>query len=137
MDRATRDVSLLPGSEKLGQAAWSSDARHIVATDGTQIQLFDIRTGRWTLLARGNGLSPPFLSRDGKYVYYQDQLEADQPIMRARIDGGKIEQITSSRQIPQSDLTGYSLAGLAPDDAPIASVFRKNSDVYALDLDLP
>ena len=137
MDWATRNISLLPGSENLGQAAWSPDARHIVATDGMQIQLFDIRTQRWTLLATGKGFSPPFPSGNGKYVYYQDQLAADQPIMRARIDGGKIEQITSSRQIPQSDLTGYSLAGLAPDDAPIASVFRKNSDVYALELDLP
>ena len=43
----------------------------------------------------------------------------------------------SSRQIPQSELTAYQLAGLTPGDAPIASVIRKNTDIYALELDLP
>jgi hypothetical protein len=43
----------------------------------------------------------------------------------------------SSKQIPQSDLDRYSFSGLAPDDAPIAVVVRTNSDIYALELDVP
>ena len=43
----------------------------------------------------------------------------------------------SSKQIPQSDSIGYLLAGMAPDDAPIATVIYTNSDIYALDVELP
>ena len=71
-------------------------------------------------------------------MYYQESFgSAEQPTFRLRISSRRIERIAGSRQIPQSDLAGYSLAGLTPDDAPIAAVIRANSDVYALDLDLP
>jgi hypothetical protein len=100
--------------------------------------LFDFRTRRWTPLATGVGLGPPFWSRDGRYVYYQDAYAgADQPVFRVRIGNRRIERIASSRQLLQSNVTGYVLAGLAPGDAPVASVIRSNSDLYALDLDLP
>jgi hypothetical protein len=45
--------------------------------------------------------------------------------------------VVSSRQLLQSNVTGYVLAGLGPSDEPIASVIRSNSDLYALDLELP
>jgi TolB protein len=137
MDWKTRRGSLLPGSADFVKCAWSPDANRIAASDARQIQVFDRRTERWTFLAAGQGLGGPFWSRDGKYVYYQDALEAEQPIYRAPAAGGKVQRMVSSRQIPQSDLTAYTLAGLAPDDAPIAAVIRKNADIYALDLDLP
>jgi len=140
MDWKTRKIELLPGSEGLSRAAWSPDPRYIAATraEGTRIMLFDFRTRRWTPLATGVGLGPPFWSRDGRYVYYQDAYAgADQPVFRVRIGNRRIERIASSRQLLQSNVTGYVLAGLAPGDAPVASVIRSNSDLYALDLDLP
>jgi len=45
--------------------------------------------------------------------------------------------MTSSKQIPQSNSTGYLLAGLGPGDAPIATVIYSNSDIYALNVELP
>jgi hypothetical protein len=48
-----------------------------------------------------------------------------------------IEQVAGSRQIPQSGITGYTLTGLTPDDAPIATVFRNNADIYSLEMDIP
>jgi hypothetical protein len=41
------------------------------------------------------------------------------------------------KQIPQSNSIGYLLAGLGPDDAPVATVIYTNSDIYALGVDLP
>jgi hypothetical protein len=79
----------------------------------------------------------PLWSWDGKYVYYQDMREGDQPIFRVRLSDRWIERMTSSRQIPQSDISGYSLCALGADDAPFAAVSRSNSDIYALDVDLP
>jgi Tol biopolymer transport system component len=139
MDWKTRDIKLLPGSERMVAAAWSPDGNHIAATDieAKQIQLFDLKTRRWTALVTGNTLGRPLWSRNPKYFYYQDGLAMDQPIFRVSIDSGKLQDVANARQIPQSDLTGFTLAGMAPDDMPIGSVFRKNADIYALELDLP
>jgi dipeptidyl aminopeptidase/acylaminoacyl peptidase len=139
-DRKTRKTTLVPGSEPLSRARWSPDGRYIAATqpDGLRLQLYEVKTRRWMPLASGEGLGPPLWSKDGRYVYYQESMQGvEQPIFRVRISSGKIERVAGARQIPQSDLAGYVLAGLTPDDAPIASLIRTNSDVYSLDLDLP
>jgi len=139
MDWKTRKIESLPGSEGLSRAAWSPNPRYIAATNsaGLQILLFDFRTRQWTPLATGVGLGPPFWSRDGKYVYYQEAYAAEQTVFRVRIGDRGIERVLSSRQLLQSNVTGYVLCGLAPRDAPIGSVIRSNSDIYALDVDLP
>jgi hypothetical protein len=41
------------------------------------------------------------------------------------------------RSLDRTDLIGFSLAGLAPDGSPLASLIRSDSDIFALDLDLP
>jgi Tol biopolymer transport system component len=139
MDWKTREISFLPGSENMMEAAWSPDGSLIAAAEigARQIQIFHLATRRWTTLVAGNTLGRPFWSRDRKHLYYQDQLEVDQPIVRVSLDDGKIQPVANARQIPQSDLSGYSLAGIAPDDMPIGSVFRKNADIYALEVDFP
>jgi DNA-binding winged helix-turn-helix (wHTH) protein/Tol biopolymer transport system component len=139
MDLNTRQAALLPGSEALTQPAWSPDGRYIAATNqaGTQILLLNSDTRQWTPLAAGDGLGAPFWSRDGKYVYCQDTLAPDQPIFRVALRGGRKERLIGAKQIPQSNSIGYTLAGLGPDDTPIATVIYGNSDIYALDVDLP
>jgi Tol biopolymer transport system component/DNA-binding winged helix-turn-helix (wHTH) protein len=140
MDWKTRKSRFLPGSEDLARAAWSPDSRYLAATrrGGAQIQLLDFKTGQWTVLAAGSGLSVPFWSRDAQYVYFQEVLGGpEQPVFRVQIRTRKIEKAMGSSQIPQSNLTGYVVTGLAPDDAPVATVLRSNSDIYALELDLP
>jgi Tol biopolymer transport system component len=139
MDWKTRHTRFLPGSESMSLPAWSPDPRYIAASSsGTQISICDLQSGRWTKLAEGAGLSGPTWSRDGKYVYYQDVLGGmEQPVFRVRIRDMKTERVFSLSQIPQSNLTGYGLAGLDPTEAPIVSLIRANADIYALELDLP
>ena len=137
-DLATRKIRLVPGSNALMRPAWSPDGRFIAASvAGKDILLFDFKTGRWTTLLKGSLSGGLFWSRGGQYIYYQEVFEVGQPIYRIAAGNRKIERLMSADQIPQSNLTSYVLAGLAPDGAPIASVIRSNSDIYALDLDLP
>ena len=139
MDLKTKKAALLPGSETLAQPAWSPDGRYIAATNqaGTQILLLNLDTRQWTPLASGDGLGAPFWSRDGKYVYCQETLAQEQPIFRAVTGSTRKERMMTSKQIPQSNSIGYALAGLGPDDTPIATVIYTNSDIYALEVDLP
>jgi dipeptidyl aminopeptidase/acylaminoacyl peptidase len=141
LDLKTTKADFLDGSQTLAQPAWSPDGHYIAATNnsGTQILLLNRDTRRWTPLASGDGLGAPFWSRDSKSVYYQETLAPDQPIFRAAIGARKekTEQMLSSKQIPQSNSVGYLLAGLGPGDAPIATVIYTNSDIYALEVELP
>ena len=54
-----------------------------------------------------------------------------------RVRDLRVEQITSARQTFGADVLGYRLTGLTPDGSPLASLLRRNSDMYALELDLP
>ncbi len=142
IDLKTRKPVFVPGSENLAQPAWSPDGRAIAATDwaGNRILLLNPATHQWTPLASGDGLGAPFWSKDSKYVYFQEKLAPDQPVFRVAVGrAGKErpERMLSAKQIPQSNSVGYALAGLAPDDAPIAMVIYTNSDIYALEVELP
>jgi serine/threonine-protein kinase len=137
MDWQTRKTTYLPGSQHWIRAIWHPDARRLAVIDGSQIQLFDIRTQQVKTLTTSTAVAGIVLSKSGKYVYYQDALVPEQPLFRVPTAGGKVEQVLSAKQIPQSDFTGYLLAGLGPDDAPIATLGRNNAEVYALELELP
>jgi len=139
-DWKTKKVSFLPGSEELARPAWSPDGRYIAATSrsGIQIMLLNLETQRWSSLVSGEGLGVPFWSHDSKYLYYQHILgTVEQPIFRVPVGNRRNERMMSSRQIPQSNAVGYLLVGLAPGDSPIAAVIHANSDIYALEVELP
>ncbi len=73
-----------------------------------------------------------------QYIYCQDALGiVEQPVYRMRVHTGEIETVASSQQIPETNLLGFTLTGLTPDGAPLATVQRSNFDIYSMDLDLP
>jgi len=140
MGWTTRKTECLPRSDRLQQPTWSPDGHYIAAVNSafSQIMLFDLRSRQWTELVRGPGVNSPHWSRDGTYLYYQDHLQGpDQPIFRVRIADRKLERVAGLRQLLQANVTDYRLCALAPGDVPVATVGHSNSDIYALDLDLP
>jgi Tol biopolymer transport system component/DNA-binding winged helix-turn-helix (wHTH) protein len=141
LDLNTREVQLIPGSEELECPQWSPDGKYAAASDtkGHKLVIFDFARRQWSELADGTPYGWGIRwSADGRYVYYQHLFGGEeQPIYRVRLSDRKVEQITSSHQILRADVLSYSMTGLAPDNSPLVSLLRRNSDVYALELELP
>lgn len=139
-DLKSREIRNLPGSEGLRLPVWSPEGNHLAASsvDGQKLVLYDFQSHRWVDLAEGATLSAPYWSGDGKYVYFQDLFGGrEQPIFRVRVDDRKVERVTNLADSLSVDVAGASLAGLAPDDSPLATLIRYNSDIYTLDVDFP
>ena len=104
-----------------------------------KLMLFDFARQQWSPLADGLPYGWGIRwSADSKYVYYQHHYGGEeQPIFRVRVRDRQVEPITSSREILRSDVLSYTMTGLAPDDSPLVSLLRRNSDIYALQLELP
>ena len=141
MDMSTRRVRMLPGTARFECPRWSPDGKYAAAGNkrDQKLMLFEFKSQNWSALADGTpygwGLR---WSSDSRYVYYQHAYGGEeQPIFRVRISDHRVEQVASSRQIASADVLSYTMTGLTPDNAPLASVVHRNSDVWALELDLP
>ncbi|MGO9088225.1 MAG: winged helix-turn-helix domain-containing protein [Candidatus Sulfotelmatobacter sp.] len=140
LDLSTRRFEMIPGSEDFECAQWSPDGKYAVASDrkDRKLVLFDFSRKQWSALADGTPYGWGIRwSSDSRYVYYQHAYAGEQPIFRVRVSDRKVEQITSSRQILRADVLSYSMTGLTPDNSPLVSLTHTNSDIHALELDLP
>ena len=141
LDPNTRQATIVPGGDDFEGPQWSPDGRYVAASDkkDQKLMLFDPVRKQWSELADG----VPYgwgirWSADSKYVYYQHVYSGEeQPIFRVRVSDHKVEQVTSTRQILRADVLSYTMTGLTPDNAPLASLVHNNSDIFALELDLP
>jgi Tol biopolymer transport system component/DNA-binding winged helix-turn-helix (wHTH) protein len=141
LDLSSGQVQTIPGSAGLDGPQWSPGGRYAAAADlrGERLMLFDFDHKRWLKLADGTPYGWGIRwSADGRYIYYQHMHGGEeQPIFRVRLSDHAVEQVASSRQIVRADVLSYSMTGLTPDDSPLASLVHRNSDVYALQVDLP
>jgi Tol biopolymer transport system component/DNA-binding winged helix-turn-helix (wHTH) protein len=141
MNLNTREATIVPGGDDFEGPQWSPDGRYAAASDkkDQKLMLYDPTRQKWSELADG----VPYgwgirWSSDSKYVYYQHVYSGEeQPIFRVRVSDHKVEQITSSRQILRADVLSHTITGLTPDNDPLASLVHSNSDIFALELDLP
>ena len=136
LDRATRQVTDLPGSQGLYSPRWSPDGRHMSAfsADSTKLLLFDFQTKKWTELAAGS-FSWLNWSKDGQYVYVLDSRARD-AVLRTRISDHKTEQVVDLKNFVTAGRYGGWLA-LAPDDSPLLLRDAGTEDVYSLDWEAP
>ncbi len=140
LDLATHNIQLIPGSQDFEGPQWSPDGRYIAAADRKdgKLGLFDSSRQQWSALADGLPYGWGIRwSADSRYVYYQHHAGEEQPILRVRLSDHVVEEVTSSRQMLRADVLSYTMTGLAPDGSPLVSLVRRNSDVYALQLELP
>jgi len=141
LDLNTRRSEMIPGSDDFECAHWSPNGKYAAASNrkDRKLMLFDFSRRQWSVLADGT----PFgwgirWSSDSKYVYYQHVFAGEeQPIFRVRVSDRRTEQITSSHEILRADVLSYSMTGITPDNSPLVSLTHTNSNIYALELDLP
>jgi Tol biopolymer transport system component/DNA-binding winged helix-turn-helix (wHTH) protein len=141
LNLATKELAVLPGSRDMNEPIWSPDGRFLatVANDGQQLMLLDLRTQKWTQLAKGTLLyrGPFAWSRDSKYVYCQDILAPSEPVYRIRVSDRQQELVTTFETFLRGGVQRAAVIAVDPDGSPIAVLRRNAADIYALDLDLP
>jgi DNA-binding winged helix-turn-helix (wHTH) protein/Tol biopolymer transport system component len=139
IDLETNEVIKLAGSEGFIAARWSPNGRYIAAITNKQdkLMLFDFRARQWAQEAQGTFLTSLNWSRDGKDLYFQDILGAQQPVYRLRVSSLRQKRVPACEMLPTTGVLRCGFVGLAPGDTPVLQLFRHYADIYALDLDLP
>ncbi len=136
----TLKTTKVPGSAGFMYPRTSFGGRYLAALteDQTKVMLFDFQTSEWREIA-SKGKLFYFLEStpDGKWLYFQDLLEAGAPLYRVRADNSKPERVMSFESLLQTGVTRCRFMGLTPDGSPMVLATRGGGDVYALDLDLP
>jgi Tol biopolymer transport system component/DNA-binding winged helix-turn-helix (wHTH) protein len=138
VDLRTHAISKVPGSQELWSPRWSRDGRHIVALPraGNRLMLFDVKTRKWTELAKG-GLGYPEWSHEGDCIYFVGiPPVGPRGMFRVRISDGKLEQLLSLRGFHQAPGWG-DWSGLAADGSPLLLRDAGIQDIYALDWQAP
>ena len=135
LDLASKQVSVLPGSQNLYAPSWSPDGQRIVAisADNSRLVLYDFKTQKWTDWISGIGnVGSQIWSRDGKYLYF-DNFSGDHPgYRRVKLGENRSEFVADLKDLHRS-----WWSGLTPGNSPMFSRDISTDEVYALDLELP
>jgi len=133
LNLASRQVTLVPGSEGLYSPRWSPDGKFIAAStvDSLAMKVFNIATRQWSALNTGPVAFPNW-SADSRSIEYLCWLD-DPVIRRIPIDGGK-PAVAAPLKGEQYTGAYTSWLGLDPSDTPITLLDRGTKDIYALTL---
>jgi eukaryotic-like serine/threonine-protein kinase len=141
VDLRSRQLSTLPGSVGLTAPRLSSDGRVLTAftVDARKLMLFDFAAGKWFELTTGKSLQYPNLSRNGKYIYFEDIGESGPELNRVSVTDRKRERVLGFKDISRIFLSesGSPWNGLDLDGSPLIMRDVGIQEIYALDLDFP
>jgi hypothetical protein len=104
-----------------------------IRLDQHALLLYDRAQQRWTTLTT-HGVGDPFWSHDGRFVYFQDFLEAGKPIYRIAVPGGQPVQVATIADLHPIAAIDYRLIGLASGDLPMVSARTSTVNLYSVDL---
>lgn len=132
----TKKLSEIPGSRGAFSPRLSPNGRYLVAMplDQHALLLFDRTAGHWSTLAV-HGVGDPTWSHDGRFVYFQDFLEAGKPIYRIAVPDGKPQVVATIDNLLPVAAMDYRLIGLAPGDLPVVTASTPVVNLYQVDLD--
>lgn len=135
----SQTIENVPGSADRYGPRWSPDGRWIAAMNGGthNLEVYEVKTSTWKIVATGNSLGLPVWSADGAYLYYQDLLADDEPLFRYKLSSGTVERVTDFREALSSGLQRCAFLDLTPSGEPIVSLQRSAADIYGATLSLP
>ncbi len=136
LDLASGKVTTLPNSDGLFSPRWSPDGRYIAAIslDQRKLMLLDLKTQTWRTIAETT-VADPVWSADSKSIYFQADRAEMQPIYRAWIAEGKLEQVANLANFVGGETADYFFCGLSAEGRPIVRSRTGTGDIYSLDLD--
>src|SRR5450432_381780 len=141
VDLATRQVSIIPGSESLFSPRWSPDGQYLAALtgDSAKLMLFNFASRNWsTWVAEPGEVGFPNWSSDSKYLYYDTILSEQSTFRRIRVGQTNSEFVADLKGLHRYfSEPAFGWAGVAPDGSSIFARDLSTNEIYALDLDLP
>lgn len=132
-------TTFIPGSDGLTQEPRLSPDGHFLAAvskDDSVIKLFDLRTQRWSEVARGRLISVPVWSEDSM-LYFQDVLAPGEPVFRFQPGASSPRRYYSFEDILQAGAVRCGFEGFAPDGSLLVQVNRGGADIYSLTVAVP
>ena len=131
----SRRIDTIPGSTGFFSPRWSPDGRYIAGLDRTasNLQIFDLKTQRWTALTANGNVQFPSFSHDSRFIYFL-RSGRDQGVFRIPVTGGKSERVADLRNWHLTGLVGFSMS-LDQTDAPLVLRDVGSDDIYALTLE--
>jgi Tol biopolymer transport system component/DNA-binding winged helix-turn-helix (wHTH) protein len=132
---SSRRIDTVPGSTGFFSPRWSPDGRYIAGLDRTasNLQVFDLKTQRWTTLTSNGDVQFPSFSHDSRFIYFL-RSGRGQGVFRIPVTGGESEQVADLRNWHLIGLVGFSMS-LDQTDAPLVLRDVGSDDIYALALD--
>ena len=128
----------IPGSTGLPAGRWSPDGRFLAAAseDGSVMKLLDLRTHRWTEVARGTLIAFPVWSADS-VLYFQDILAPGEAVYRFQPGSSGPQRAYSFEDLLQAGAQRCEFLGFAPDGALLVQTNHGGGDIYALTVGVP
>jgi Tol biopolymer transport system component len=142
-DLRNKKVSTVPGSQGLWTPRWSPDGRYLLAltadassSNSKSLLIYDFRKSQWRKLIE-HLINEPVWSHDGEYIYFDVAIDPPKNagIFRVSLSDGKLEQVASLENFHRASQVIGDWLGLAPDDSPLLLRDRRNTEVYALDVE--
>jgi DNA-binding winged helix-turn-helix (wHTH) protein/Tol biopolymer transport system component len=140
LDLKSKQVSRLPGSERLYWGQVAPDGRHIIALEDTTQKLILYDVAAHTTRTLTELADYPRWSSDGQYVYFSTMYFSgpgkDGGVYRWKLSTNTTETLVKYPDFPLTGIFGVSF-GVTPDGEILALRDLSTHDLYALDVELP
>jgi len=141
LNRRTRQLSTLPGSEGMFSPRCSPDGRYLAAlsVDSRSLFLYDFRSQKWTKwLTEPGNISYITWSGDSQFINFDNFLAEHPAARRVRLGDTRSEELFSLAGLRRhSGTPSGAWGGVTPDDSRIYVQDLSVQEIYALQLQLP
>ena len=136
LDLDTGKIVRISNSDGYYSPRVSPDGRYVSAfpPSSNELLLLDLKTNRWSTLAKGGVFGYNTWSHDSKYVYMRNVQAKSPSIVRVRISDARMEEVVSLKDLPQIADRYAGWFGFTPEGDPVLIRDRSTQEIYALEL---